>query len=389
MSRSSEFFKMVVCGAVVAAVGCEPADNPEETDEQSAALCSGSSCEGQDPAAHGCSNDALELASTAAFGGTLSLRYSPLCGAIWSRLSASSSGAVSLSALDSFSTTNFSVKKVGSFPAWSGAVGATSFDSSYKACAQVGAQKTCTSLAALPQVWSHVAAWKGPSTVAQKNVVEALNKLPTNAPAVASTIGGSPTWLTDTAGGDGGRIIESMKVWKDWCKTPSCGPAVGAPLPATVRALMEAKLTTYSAADRAAIVSRIGAVYLPWNALPAGDLAARDQGVLTLLGIRAQCKEAADRIVVEAGGKPKIYSASSVTLAEARPGMYAFTTTNSHAANVKAILWDRAGQPLKIMLGESNWGSGWSNPQGQVPWQRVYTTTRITPASGYRFVSVD
>lgn len=135
--------------------------------------------------------------------------------------------------------------------------------------------------------------------------------------------------------------------------------------------------------DRMAIAKRIGDV-LPLSMLvKAPD---SDDELLAFLGIRAQCKELADRVVLEGGGTRHPYSNSvGVELANIRPGMYAFLGS-SHAAIVNAIQLNSSGAVTKIRLTESNWGKGWANPSGQVPWSRTIGTTRVVSASGFKIV---
>jgi hypothetical protein len=48
----------------------------------------------------------------------------------------------------------------------------------------------------------------------------------------------------------------------------------------------------------------------------------------------------------------------------------------------------RAGVPVRFKVAEANYGSGWMNPSGQVPWERTVAVGRIVSA-GYKVVSFE
>ena len=50
-----------------------------------AATCSGSTCQGKDPQAAGCSGDAYNLTEMTFNQDRMEMRYSPSCGAVWTR----------------------------------------------------------------------------------------------------------------------------------------------------------------------------------------------------------------------------------------------------------------------------------------------------------------
>lgn len=54
--------------------------------------CHGGTCNGQDPIADACANDAYTAASVQTSEGFVELRYSPKCAANWARISGSSPG---------------------------------------------------------------------------------------------------------------------------------------------------------------------------------------------------------------------------------------------------------------------------------------------------------
>jgi hypothetical protein len=108
---------------------------------------------------------------------------------------------------------------------------------------------------------------------------------------------------------------------------------------------------------------------------------ATDQETLDFLGIRKQCLEWAVTTAVAAGGEAKGYSAAAVAdPSRYRPGMALYRADRSHSMIIVDIYWDAAGKPVKFRVAESNWGSGWQNPAGMLPWQRTVRTGREVPA---------
>lgn len=201
-------------------------------------------------------------------------------------------------------------------------------------------------------------------------------------PAKASIYGAvpAPTWLTDVSGNDGQNIRDAVALYASWRRTnPTVG--AGAQPPSDVRANMIAKVAAFAttASDRNALVDRIIAVY-------AGTVPTTQQATLDLLGIRAQCKETVDRLVREAGLTSRTYASYLANgwvkfLSRVRPGNIAIRRESQHAAIVIAVKRDAIGNLLSITLAESNWGATYSSPVGQIPWQRVITTTREVPRS--------
>jgi hypothetical protein len=51
-----------------------------------------------------------------------------------------------------------------------------------------------------------------------------------------------------------------------------------------------------------------------------------------------------------------------------------------HASIITDILWSAAGQPVKAMVAEANYGVGWVNPNGEVPWSRVVEAREVSPS---------
>lgn len=208
--------------------------------------------------------------------------------------------------------------------------------------------------------------------------------IPTNAYNAAGntfpSIKGEP-WLTDVSNGDNTRIrnaIANFKIWVDsaavggfasWVKKGRQAASAN-----TIRLMNNDLSATYNAADRELLIDRIRSVY-------ANNVPLDDNGLLALLGIRAQCKEFADRIVESAGGTKRAYGAAQAGT-NIRPGMYAFKNDNTHAAIITEVYWDTKGSAF-AQISESNWGTGWNNPTGQIPWERTVANNRIVSMVNY------
>ncbi|MEI7995533.1 MAG: hypothetical protein WCH01_11590 [Methylococcaceae bacterium] len=198
---------------------------------------------------------------------------------------------------------------------------------------------------------------------------------------------GSP-WLTDMSGGDGVRIRNAITTFKTWVDSRTGGGGYASwsvkrlAASTTVRTTMATNLSpSYNSSDSSQLIEQIRLTY-------AGTVPDTDDKTLASLQIRAQCKEFADRTVALGGGTKSSYTTNGVNIKDVNPGMYAFKST-THAAIITAVKWDNTGAISNIRLAESNWGTGWSNPGGQVPWLRVVTTTREIPLTGYTAVKTD
>lgn len=197
--------------------------------------------------------------------------------------------------------------------------------------------------------------------------------------------GGTVPWLTELDAsylGDNvdGKLLANAWTIYGFASTPrSLGTASS---PTALRTKMRSALYRsggWALAERDALIDRIAATYFPAS--------LTRNGMLATLGIRAQCKEFADRMVISGGATPRTYSGMGSARLDPRPGMYITWKLNQHAAIANAVVFDTNGQP-SVRLSESNWGNTWgSNPVGQVPWQRVVKHSRqvvINATSDYR-----
>jgi hypothetical protein len=199
---------------------------------------------------------------------------------------------------------------------------------------------------------------------------------------------GSP-WLTDADGSDGLRMRTAIKRYIDW--TRAAQPKVSQA--EIERQMRNDFVATYDSSQQSAFVARIKArtpIYPPNFIGPVPEAPVTDQAALDHLGVQAQCKEWADRIVQQMGGRTFTYaSGGAVAGGNARPGMGFYKLDASHAALIIDIRWLN-GNAVEFRLAEANMGGGWpKNPAGQVPWERTVRTDRRVPLAGYKVVSFE
>jgi hypothetical protein len=227
--------------------------------------------------------------------------------------------------------------------------------------------------------WSSATHYRHVATPVQAAVVNGVVAGPS-----PQSVTGTP-WLGDTSSGDGQRMRDAINEVDRWYHAQSPLPAIPiASVPAAETTILRTKLSTYvnATGDADKLIARILAFYNPNATRPTTD----DQ-TLAWFGMRAQCKEYADRVVAAAGGTKKGYTTAGLGGSARRPGMYAFRNDLGHGALVLDIYWDATGTPTQYKLGESNWSTGWSNPKGAVPWMRTVAVGRAVPASDYVVVS--
>ena len=135
-------------------------------------------------------------------------------------------------------------------------------------------------------------------------------------------------------------------------------------------------MSTYNITDASRIIDQI-------VARAVGVAPLTDQAALDMLQVRAQCKEAVDKIVRSGGGKSDLYAGyatGAVTKAsDLTPGMVLMNGT-THIMVITKVTRDAVGRLMSVDVRESNYESNWSRPPGAVPWQRKWTA-RTIPAS--------
>lgn len=182
----------------------------------------------------------------------------------------------------------------------------------------------------------------------------------------------SAVYLTDIAYGDGQRIRDAMAVYKDRNQVDN----------ATTRRMMGAELDSYTNTHtKNLLVDRIIDTY-------SVPLPVTEQETLDRLGIQKQCLEWAVSTAIAGGGSAVGYSGSSVSTHLVRPGM-GFYNGNSHAALIIDVKSDANGVPTHVKVAEANYGNGWTNPGGQVAWERTVQTNRILAVNSYNIVKYD
>ena len=208
-------------------------------------------------------------------------------------------------------------------------------------------------------------------TTKQQEVVSRAAAYPDFAPSPqsATAADGVSGWQTDIAsvpnipGSDGSRMLSAAQTYAAWYRNPA-----GVSL-ATVKTKMGNTLYTYPAGTvRNALVDRIVARYNTTRTLPANA----ENAMLSWLQIRAQCMEFAMRT-----GRTctSYYTAGNKTVPAVdvpyvvRPGMLLYNL-KIHAMVIEAVLFS-GGRVVAVKVAESNNGTGWANPGGQVPWERT------------------
>jgi len=201
-----------------------------------------------------------------------------------------------------------------------------------------------------------------------------------------STTGGS--WLTDTSDGDGGRMRVAINRYSAWYGT---NPARRPTLDQIKNQMMgDFGGSAYDQTRKSMLVNQIVDKYNAAVKFGPIRLPITENDTLYFLGIRKQCLEWAMSTAMSVGGQSKNYYAAGVTDPRAfRPGMGLYKNDHSHAMIIVDIRWDANGNPAEFKVVESNYGGGWQNPGGMVPWQRtIGTRTGITYNAGtYKVVS--
>ncbi len=142
---------------------------------------------------------------------------------------------------------------------------------------------------------------------------------------------------------------------------------LGRPVTPAMRTAIGNAIVGYTGSDKASLVQLTIDNYR--GTVPAN---ARD-AILQYYGMRAQCKEFANRIVAGAGGTTKNYG--SAQSANVKPGMYAFKGSE-HAAIINAVQWKANGQAYARLSEANASNASWHNPGGETPWLRTVQHTR-------------
>lgn len=236
--------------------------------------------------------------------------------------------------------------------------------------------------------WSPVYSFTTTSAGLRSTVQAALSYINTASPQSRTDTKSPTTWDTDMSSSDGTRHRTAMNRLATFVKAQGYTKWAngGRVITTKLRTDMAADLYTYPRTPYdtpALIVNRMVALY-------AGTVPASDDGMMALLGYRAQCKEFADRMVTAGGLTARKYN-YGVASAYPRPGFYVFNRQhvgNDHAGLVRAVSFTTAGTPQVQMI-ESNWGAGWTNPKGSVAWFRTIAADRVLTMNGSPYVAID
>lgn len=245
-----------------------------------------------------------------------------------------------------------------------------------------GASTSLTAVAAT-EGWASQTGFRNAETQIQRRVVDAARRQVGQLSPFSTTNG---PWQTDTAGGDGARMRSAIKIYADRCYyRTGCNVA-------NVRSQMFGAFASsaYGSAQKNKMIDRI-IEYFNWFKVHYGPplIPWDDESTLRFFGIRAQCFEWVQTQVRSAGGITKSYSAQAVRDPKLyRPGMGLYRTNGSHSMVITDIYWDRNGNPTRFRVVDSNYGTGWANPAGDIPWERRIRQREET-ISGNKVVSFD
>ena len=231
--------------------------------------------------------------------------------------------------------------------------------------------------------WASQTGFQFATTAVQRNIV---SRASFSGPSFASRAG--QHWGVDTDGVDGACMSDAIVDYHLWYHNQRTR-ANGVTL-ASIRNTMNGRFskTAYSSTSKLDLVNRIVSVY-NGKPYPAITIKPNAQEVINFLGFRAQCKEFTDVIALASGGRVRTYNSPGVlTTSNFRPGM-ALYDGSTHAMIIIDIQWSANGSPTRFRVSEANWGSGWSNPGGQRPWERTTNMREVAYSSRYKVVSYE
>ena len=160
--------------------------------------------------------------------------------------------------------------------------------------------------------------------------------------------------------------------------------------PASIISNMKSKFTWgvqgnpgFNATDA---TSNVNQILVKYN----GSVPSTFNSMMSLNGIRQQCKEKQIKFAISSGGICKPYGSPKVTDPKLyRPGMAVFWKSSGvyrHAMTISEIRWLNNTPTSDFKVIESNWGTGYSKPVGHIPWQRVIALRSLTINSEYEVV---
>lgn len=218
--------------------------------------------------------------------------------------------------------------------------------------------------------WANTTTFKQADTVLRENIVNLAYAAIGSPSGLSQVCAEDRCWLTDIADGDGARMRNAISVYHDWRENHP-----NAVLDPNIRTSMidQFNNSAYPLAQQNMLVNQIINLY-------DGTVPSTDNETLSYLNIQKQCLEWAMYIAGEAGGVPTNYGGSGPFTAEnitIRPGM-GYYDLDFHAMLIIDVYYNSHGEPQYVRVAESNWGTGWANPGGQVPWERTVRGNRDT-----------
>lgn len=241
--------------------------------------------------------------------------------------------------------------------------------------------------------WASSTGYQAATTPVQRNVVRLANA------AIGGLSGFSVSdtqgkWLTDCAEGDGSRMRSAISKYDRWYRPNVKTRCASVMVPTIVRKDMAASFSgsDYDPAQVSALVNQIINRYNSLACNSSVTVPASDNATLAFLNIQKQCLEWAETIGRSAGGGARGYSAAGVASRSSyRPGMglYKPDVISPHSVLIVDIYWNSDGSVGKFKIAESNGGSGWVNPFGNIPWERRVTTREMSSFAGYKVISFE
>jgi hypothetical protein len=243
---------------------------------------------------------------------------------------------------------------------------------------------TCAPAYATPEGWASQTGFRNAETAIQRRIASNARLAAGNGSlSPFSTTYGS--WQTDTAGGDGVRMRAAINDYANQCYwRTGCNLT-------QVRSKMygEFAYSAYQSAQKNELIDRIIGYFQNLRYGPP-FIPSNDEQTLQFFGVRKQCFEWVQTVAVLAGGQSRSYNSASVTdQSRVRPGMGLYRTNSSHAMVIVDIYWNSNGTIRKFLVADSNYGTGWSNPLGERPWDRHLRLRDTETMYGNKVVSFE
>jgi hypothetical protein len=247
--------------------------------------------------------------------------------------------------------------------------------------------------------WASETSFRNAETAVQRAIVSnaraAVGQLSGQSRIFGTAPGDRGTgWLTDAYGGDGQRMRDAIGIYDDWFTDAVNRDTVPQHIRDGMFVALGANVPAgqgYSSAEKDALVDRIVEQYNGFSAQGSVAVPGDDNSTLQFLAIQKQCIEWNSTIALASGGQARGYNTRNVTdPADYRPGM-ALLRNNTHAMLITDIEWDANGNPIRFRVAEANAEADvWSNPDGQVPWQRTIREIVVSASTaGLRVIRME